>query len=98
MHHKHKVREQLKKAKKSKFYGKQQTFGVLVLSPLSIVITLLKPQLLTCLYQFRGFALPSGYWLTTKKPLGTINKQILSQYRLSLEVTPSSPPTHTVFS
>ena len=27
MHHKHKVREQLKKAKKSKFYGKQQTFG-----------------------------------------------------------------------
>ena len=26
MHHKHKVREQLKKAKKSKFYGKQQTF------------------------------------------------------------------------
>ena len=50
MHHKHKVREQLKKAKKSKFYGKQQTFGGgggggLVLSPLSIVITVLKLQL-----------------------------------------------------
>ena len=49
MHHKHKVREQLKKAKKSKFYGKQQTFGGggggVFQSPLSIVITVLKLQL-----------------------------------------------------